>query len=154
MAELLARTTGVLFRLARTPVDPLHFARRLEDDFASPDGRRTTHPTPKGYTPPRPTPEGWARPRPTPKGWLYLIQTTDDGSRLTRYSEADSVSPDKPCPVNPHDDGYRVRQDVRVNHSVRRHALHHSVRRRALHPCKEVPSGCDRTSAGTSPQAW
>ena len=94
MAALLARTTGVLFRLARTPVDPLHLARQLEDDSASPDGWRTTHPTPKGYTlprptpkgytsprptpkgytAPRPTPEGWARPRPTPEGRLYLIQ--------------------------------------------------------------------------------
>ena len=125
-------------------MDPLHLARRLEDDSASPDGWRTTHPTPKGYTPPRPTPEGWARPRPTPEGRLHLIQrpmmnlASPDIRRLAPSHLTNHA-------LHPYDDGYRVRQDVRVNHSVRRHALH---------PCKEVPSGCDRTSAGTSPQAW
>ena len=113
----------------------LRLPRRLEDDSPDPQGIHSASPDPRGLGSASPNARGPALPYPT----------TDDGSRLTRYSEAGSVSPDKPCPANPHDDGYRVRQDVRVNHSVRRHALH---------PYKEVLSGCDRTSAGTSPQAW
>ena len=42
----------------------------------------------------------------------------------------------------PHDDDCRVRQDVRVNRSVRRHVLH---------PYREVPSGCDQASTWTPP---
>ena len=43
---------------------------------------------------------------------------------------------------HPHDDDYRVRQDVRVSRGDRRHALC---------PCREVPSGCDRAKRLTSP---
>ena len=85
----------------------------------------------------------WGTPplRPTVKARFYLIQRPLTDLVLNRYPEAGSAHLTKRTP-HPHDGDYRVRQDIRVNHSDRRHALH---------PCREVPSGCGRAKHLTSP---
>ena len=119
----------------------LRLARRLDNNSPDPQGIHSASPDPRGLGSAPPDGRGTPPLRPTVKARFYLIQRPLTDLVLNRYPEAGSAHLTKRTP-HPHDGDYRVRQDIWVNHSNRRHALH---------PCREVPSGCGRAKHLTSP---